>query len=343
MVSGIAGSELEHAIAAVYRPFPIDDPASGYFGWSGDEYAPQFRNQLLYLSGSFDAILKTYDALPHGAGKLTASSSALPAAIALGNLTKFHEIEADLHRLTGPSADPEVRAYAEHVLAIAYLGARTPQRIAQWIKEGDFARLPAPVRYSAYAQRAQYLAITRDYEAMLNTAQMTLHLMRSVCSTEETSLTGIDLRIQSAIALLHLGRTEAARTWLQSAMDIALPHGFITLFAENIVKLGGLVEELLDQHYPQWKAPIVSMAGRVVPNWMMLDDRLLPTAPSTTSVQDLEIAYCAARGLTAAEIAKRFHLSAGTVSNKLQRLNSALGAPSSRPTKGLRELAFGPE
>lgn len=260
-------TELTGAIANTYLSFPISDPASVFFRVSDDELRPLSLLPLAYLSGEFDKITKIYlDTPSDSTTRFIASATALPAAIAMGDWEFYRRVEYDVHKVTGLYDSAVVRAFAEHALATGYLGARALRSVPRWIKVGDFGDLPPLARFEAYVQRADYLGLARQYELMLSTAQMALYLLGTISAADETSITGINLRLRVAIAYYHLNRYEDARTWLLDTMNLALPNGFITPFAENAVKVSGLVEELLKEHYTDWLEPVVDLACEVVPN-----------------------------------------------------------------------------
>jgi DNA-binding NarL/FixJ family response regulator len=141
------------------------------------------------------------------------------------------------------------------------------------------------------------------------------------------------------MAHLHLGAADQARHELLRAMELGLPNGFVTPFAETLPKFGGLTEILLRKHWPQHLDQVISLSQTCIPNWLTLKNSL-PDAKlfASLSPTELEIAYCAARGDTARLISKRFGLSEGSINNKLQVIYDKLAITTSPPRKALVEL-----
>jgi hypothetical protein len=80
---------------------------------------------------------------------------------------------------------------------------------------------------------------------------------RSLFSAAETGdhVTDIYLRVVWALACHFLERDDEAKRILLDAMRLALPHGFITPFAEPLSDFGGLIEACIEQTYPPITIP----------------------------------------------------------------------------------------
>lgn len=75
------------------------------------------------------------------------------------------------------------------------------------------------------------------------------------------------MQLLSAMALYALGRREEVKNRLLDTMSIALPHGFITPFAELVTSFGGLMEKCLEEKYPD-------CYGQVLEQWKRSRDEL---------------------------------------------------------------------
>jgi len=123
---------------------------------------------------------------------------------------------------------------------------------------------------------------------------------------------GIYFRAACAAACCGLERMDEAERYLRDALNIALPHGFITPFAETVTAYGGLLEQLLEREYPAYYDAITKQWKRTFENWIAFHNQFTrDNITSILSLQDYQMAQLAARGASNAEIAKRFHVSLG--------------------------------
>jgi len=331
-------AELSLLIDKVFRSFPIDNPAARLATLECAAERKLFAAALAYLRGDFKTAIASFYEADDDAARLIACCMAFPAAIDCGNWTAYQDIETYLKR-SSAHPSPSVSGLAQRALAFAYIGGLAPQLAADFIKTGDLASLPAQARFAAAVQRADYLFGMQNFEGMLLVTQTCLDLSEIMISPGETSADVLYLMIENAVAHLNLGNVKRAEEQLLRAMSVALPNGFITPFAERIVTLGGLVEPLLKKHYPDWYDPVMDLAESVLINWVTVINwfRTKPLLPTLT-IQESELAHCAAQGHSAAELAKRFHLSVHTVNNKMSTIYDKLNIRSRTPRKDLAEL-----
>jgi len=342
-------SKFESLIAVANPPFPIADPTAVFF-----EVPDDVRNlallQFAYLSGDFDHVKDTYYQLTDDpAARLVAAAWALPAAIAMGDWQFYDDVDAFLTSATRPEVPASVRSFAEYVIAVGSLGARSLDRVADWVKAGDWSDLPPLIRFSAAEQSAEYYEYLKEFEMMLRTAKMAHSLSAMVIPEDRTSIVDINLRIRVALAYEHLGRYEEAKAWMLGAMNAALPHGFIVPFAQKSASGGRIIEQLLKEHYPHMLDQYLKAAESITRNWVIFRlTRVRPTDEASTLVraltnEELEMTYAAGLGKSNLEIAQAFHLAEGTVKNKMRLIYEKLGISSSRPRLELRQVLWGDE
>jgi len=307
---------LDRAIAAVYNPWPRDDPYR-ILNAIGDEklrLVPEAA--LAYIRGDFEHVKRCFKKTEgDDAAKLLASVTSVPAAISMGDYTFFRETEHWLKGIIKTDLGAGVTAYAQYALAGGYMGAYAPDMIAEWIKNGDFTDLHPLVRYEATNRRVDYLNFLKKFESMLDTAQAAMSLLGlsdTVLPEKELSITEINLRVRSAVACNYLGRVDEAKSRLMAAMDKALPHGFITPFAEMVTWLGDLITQCLNQAYPQWHDAVTGQAGGTLANWITFHNRF--TKDNITlmlTLREMGIATLAVRRVPYKTIAEQYHVSLG--------------------------------
>lgn len=139
-----------------------------------------------------------------------------------------------------------------------------------------------------------------------------------VFSAPERGITAaeINLRVVCVLACYNLGRENEARRWLLEAMGIALPHGFITPFAENVTNFGGLMERCLEEKFPSCFDAVLEQCERTVKNWITFHNHY--TKDNVTlilSLREYHLAHLVARRVPYVKIAKQFNISVGRLKN----------------------------
>ncbi len=305
------------------QPMPRDNPDAILGTLTEPRVRLQYEGELAYLRGDFERVVACFAALEHDdAAKLRACPLTIAAAISTGNYTLYTTIEAYLKTLIAAPNDPVVSAVAELALNTAYVSAIAPNMVSPWLKEGDFAALPPPAWPDAAYKRAKYFQGLGRYESMLAVAQTAL----AFCTTGQGILyPELYLRVTCAAACCGLQRETQAEQYLSDALAIALPHGFVTPFAESAVAFGGLLERCLERQYPDQLDVVARNWRHTVANWMRFHNRFTKdNITSILSLRQYEIASLAAHHVPRAEIARRFHISEGRLNNILQEIYAKL-------------------
>jgi DNA-binding CsgD family transcriptional regulator len=273
-----------------------------------------YEGELAYLRGDFRRTLRCfYEAEGDDAARLRSCTTAIAAAISLGDYDAYTEIEAYLKTFVKTGEEGNVKAFAELALATAAVSVIAPNMAPGWLKDGDFDALVPQMKPDALYLRAKYLNCVGSIEAMLAVAQTALTL-----SAPERGITMPDiyLRMTCAVACHTLGREEEARRYLLGAMRICLPHGFLTPFAELVAALGGLAEQCLEQEFPGCRDAVIGQWQLTWRNWVAFHN--LFTKDHITlmlSLREYHLAVKVARRIPYADIAEQHHLSVGRLKN----------------------------
>jgi DNA-binding CsgD family transcriptional regulator len=207
----------------------------------------------------------------------------------------------------------DVTAYAELALSVAAVCVIIPSMAPGWLKEGDFSALPAQARLDALYMRVKYLQCMGKDEAMLAAAQTGL----SLCASEQgVRLFELYLRLMCAVACYTLGRADEARRRLLEIMRLCLPHGFISLFAEYLTPLGGLVEQCLEQSFPEHYDAVLGLWKRTWKNWITFHNQFAKgNITLVLSLREYHIALLVSHRVPYAKIAQQHCISVGRVKN----------------------------
>jgi len=310
-------ADLTRIIAATTLPMPRANPDAILETITEERLRLQYRGELAYLRGDFTATKHCFHQTEgDSAARLRASSVAIAAAISLGDYPFYQEVETFLTEFVSTKESDEITAIAELNLSTAYVSAGALNMVPAWLKDGDFSALITQARPDAAYKRAKYFQFLGQPESMLAISQTALEL----CKTKsEISFHCIYFRVLCAIACCTLRRFEEANCWLREALNIALPLGFITPFAESATAFGGLLESCLKQEYPQYYEIVTKQWECTFTNWLTFHNRF--TKDNITlilSLRDYQIAQLAARGVPYKKIADQFQMSVGTLKNKMQ-------------------------
>ena len=212
---------------------------------------------------------------------------------------------------------------AELCLATAYVSAFAPSMVPDWLKNGDFTTLSSlQLKLDAIFKRAKYFQALKQYESMLAMAQTTFGLTGTV---HGISVSDIYLRLACAIACCGLNRTDEARRYLIEALNIYLPHGFITPFAESAQAFNGLLEQILERDFPSYYETVTRQWIQTVPNWIRFHNRFTKdNITSMLSLRDYQLASLVARRVPYKEIARQFNISVGRLSNIMSEIYAEL-------------------
>ncbi len=308
-------SELAHVLEATSVPMPTHNPDAILKIVKEERSRLQYESELAYLRGDFARAMRCYDQTEgNEAARLRASLVAVAAAISLGDYPAYLKIEAYLRNCVGAGCGSDRSAIAELALASVAVSVAALNMVPRWLSEGDFSAFPAQVNpsYMLYL-RAKYFMGIGKYEIALAVAQTALTF-----SGPERGITFPDiyLRVVCALACHCLGRGNEAGRWLLEAMGIALPHRFITPFAENVSDFGGLVEQCLKEAFPDCRDAVVRQWEHTVKNWITFHNHFTKdNITQILSLRECHLAQLVARRVPYAKIARHFNISVGRLKN----------------------------
>lgn len=304
--------DLRRVFEVTALPLPGDNPDAFLASLEEHRLARLIQADLDYLRGDFALALACfYKTAGDEVARLRACPVAIAAAISLDDYSAYKEIEAYLRDCIGRYPGGTIAAIADLSLATAAVSVMAPNMAPEWLKKGDLSALALPVRPDALYLRAKYLQCLGKYEAMLAVGQTALALCPQGITTP-----GLYLRLVCAMACHALGDKKGARGYLLDAMDIALPHGFTTPFAELITAFGGLMEECLEAVHPGSYGDILSQWKQTWKNWIHFHNQF--TKENITlilSLREYHIAALVARRVPYAKIAGEYNISVGRLKN----------------------------
>lgn len=311
----LMSSDIGQVIEATSVPMPSNNPDLIFKLVKDERVRLQYEAEIAYLRGDFARVVRCYKKTEGDeASKLRASLVVVAAVISLGDYQAYTEIEANLKSCIKVNTGNDLSIIADLALASVAVSVVAPNMIPDWLKNGDFSAFPVQVKppYLLYL-RAKYLLYIGQYEAALAVAQTALAF-----SLREPGITfsEIYLRVICALACHCLERADEAKCWLLEAMRVALPHGFITPFAESVSDFGGLVEECLEQAFPEHYDAVIRQWKRAVKNWITFHNKFAKdNITLILSLREYHLAQLVARRVPYVKIAKQYNISVGRLKN----------------------------
>lgn len=316
-------SDLTRLLKATSVPLPAHNPDAILERASDEKARRQYEAEIAYLRGDFKRVIDCFlTTESDDAARLRACVVAIAAAISTSDYHTYTQIEAYLKRCAKTHPDGDIPAAAEMALAVAAVSCIAPGMAPKWLQEGEFSALLPQTRPYALYLRAKYFQCTNQYEAMLAVAQTALSLSEPEHGICQACLY---LRLCCAMACYALGREDKARRWLLDTMRVALPHGFITPFAEVVTAMGGLIEECLEREFPDSYDAVLRQWKRTFANWITFHNHF--TKDNITlilSLREYHIAQLIARRVPYKKVAEQHCISLGRLGNIMQDIYQKL-------------------
>lgn len=306
--------DLARLLAATAGTMPHDNPDAVLDTVSEERMRLQYEGEIAYLRGDFQATMACFQRTRgDDAARLRACPVTIAAAISLGDYRAYTEIDTYLKKCAEVHKGSGAAAFAEQALATATVSIIAPNMAPDWLKEGDFSALAPQAKPNALYLRAKYFHCLNKYDAMLAVAQTALTLS---AQPQGFTTTDIYLWVTCAVACHCLGRDDEARRWLLEAMRLALPHGFITPFAEVVTALGGLIEQCLEREFPACRDAVLGQWERTWKNWIAFHNQF--TKDNITlmlTLREYHLALLVAQRVPYAKIARQHCISVGRLKN----------------------------
>lgn len=197
----------------------------------------------------------------------------------------------------------------------------------------ECSAMPVEVRPLMIYLHLKSLQANQEYSRLVDVSETTLALL-----LRKDTYIIFEIYIFLLCALGHIGlnETDEARRYIIRAMEFAFPSGFIMPFVEFLAPCEGLVEQCLDQQYPEMKEIVLNKWTEVWENWITFRNAFLNGDGMTIlSLREYQIALTIAGGLTYEETAGRFGLSLGRIRNITSAIYGKLNVTSRSELKDL--------
>ena len=315
--------ELVEIKAAVMAPVSKDHPEEVLLYSRDPGMTLLYTSCLAYLKGDFSQALFCYQETENNLSlRLNLCPIAMAAAISLGDQKTYGDIVTFVSGMKREGEEDLVSVLADLTLATAAISAAAPSLAPSWLKEGDFSRAPSAYLPDLLYLRSKYFHTLNRYDAMRSLAQTALFF---IGQDQCLSFYQIYLTLMCAVASYGLDDIPQARRWLLEAMDLALPHAFITPFVEHLAVLGGLLEALLAEYYPDLLDPVLDQWNETSRYWIHFHNQFTRDhISSILTPRECHIAQMATRRVPYEKIGRQFGISIGRVKNILTTIYDKL-------------------
>jgi len=274
-------------------PLPYEDPDSILDIIRSESVYLLTAGKLAFLRGDLKKAIQYYRQIHDIPSKLRSYPLLIVFAISSGDHNLFDEIESICKDMLQSNDNEVVRKLIEWVLSTAYIGGFALSFIPEWLKEGDFSYLPLELRPEAICKQLRYLHYIGRYELILSISQTALNLIDTKRGIYYHT---IYLQLMCAAACCMLDRTKQAEEYILKAMEVCLPHGFITPFAELLPLYGGLVERILQRDYLEYFEAVTKLSEQIISNWVEFHNRMTKNSITTILTrQEYQVALLAVK------------------------------------------------
>ncbi len=316
-------TDLSYISASSTIPMPIHNPDAIMDIVEEDRVRLIYEAELSYLRGDFERIMTCFHKTEgDDATRLRICPITIVASISMGDYQAYTKIEEYLKQFKKTNMNSAIKATAEYSLATTAVSVLAPNMVPDWIKTGNFNLLLHETKPNAHYLRAKYFYCIGKFDIALAVAQTALTL---ITSDKGITNTDIYLYLTCAISCYALEQKEDAKHWLLSSMHLALPHGFITPFAELVTSLGGLIEQCLLEEFPSFYKSVMEQWERTWKNWIVFHNQFAKdNITLILSLREYHIAMLAARHVPYSKIAKQYDISIGRLKNIMLEIREKL-------------------
>ena len=245
------------------------------------------------------------------------------ANLSVGQIQRARFALSEVHKTMAAGAEktPQLRAAEVFVAAAAAVLLHLPLP-KDLPPTADFLPLlPPGLRAFALYVQAHYLYLQKEYGKSVGIVEATLAM-----GAQQYPISAIYLHLVAVMDYMSLRKPEQARAHLLSAWDLARPDDLIEGFGEHHGLLGGMLEAVLKQDFPEDFKRIIAITYRFSAGWRRVhkQDTGRDVADNLTTTE-FTAAMLAARGWTNQEIAAHMNISPHTVKRHISAALLKLG------------------
>lgn len=253
------------------------------------------------------------------------------ANLTTGQIRKArHALETVQRTLAeGESLSPDLRAAVSFVAAGAAVLLHLPLPEGLPSTREFLPLLPPGLRAFALYVQAHYLYLQEDYAKSAGIVEAALTM-----GAEAYPIPAIYLHLAAVMDYMRLRQLPQAQAHLLSAWTLARPDDLIEGFGEHHGLMGGMLESVFKENWPEDLRRILDVTYRFSWGWRRIHnpDTGHDVADNLTTTE-FAVAMLTAQGWTGREIAAHMNVSPNTVKRHLAEIKKKLGISSRNELK----------
>lgn len=221
----------------------------------------------------------------------------------------------------GEAPSPALRAAVSFVAAGAAVLLHLPLPEGLPSTREFLPLLPLGLRAFALYVQAHYLYLQEDYAKSAGMAEAALAM-----GAENYPISAIYLHLAAVMDYMRLRQMPQAQAHLRSAWALARPDDLIEGFGEHHGLMGGMLESVFKESWPEDLRRILDVTYRFSWGWRRIHnpDTGHDVADNLTTTE-FSVAMLAAQGWTGREIAAHMNISSNTAKRHLAEIKKKLG------------------
>ena len=287
-----------------------------------EEERTQLEAELALWRGDFAAAIRLCENVPKNSPmKICATTVLLLAGFSTGDSDLVRKADGVLRDIRGTEDQNTARLALEMLRRCLLI-----REDKLTISAERFSALSIEIRPLVIYLHLKTLQANGEYARMVDVANTALTMM---VRKDSYNLLEIYLMLLCAVGYIGLDDPETAKRYISRALHAAMPDGIIMPVVESLAVGGGLIEECLDQEFPEMKDRILNKWDEVWENWLSFRNGYRKKAPvPMMPLREYQIALAIANGSTYEETADHFGLSLGRIRNLTSRIYSKLNVNS---------------
>lgn len=323
--------EISQLIYIPTAPLPRSNPDS-ILSMVDDIFVPILFADLSYRRGNSEPAKTLWkNSKKDESIIIEIAALATAAAISTGDYKLFNEINNFIIEKSGKSTSESDRLLLMLPQVIAAVSMALPDMTPRWLKDCDFTNFNTDMYPFLLYLHVLHLRNIGDYSGMLAMARSIL-----ILKDESDSFTWMDvyLGMTCASASYNLGDMEQSKKYLKQSLDLGMPHGFISPFADHLWQMGGTLEFAINQYYPEYYRPTLALWNNSIKNWMSFHNAFTQDNITTLlTPQEYHVARLLSHGFSYKKAGEKMHLSISRIKHIMSDVYAKLSI------KNKRELA----
>lgn len=263
--------------------------------------------------------------------RLSACLIAAFANLSIGQIQAAKQILGEIRNTLKENEESaaQVRAIDAFIAATAAVLLHLPLPAEMPSPQEFMPVLPFGLRAFALYVEGHYLYLQEEYQKSIGIIEAALMM-----GAQQYPIPAIYLHLAAVMDYMGLKQIDMAESHLLAAWELARPDDLIEGFGEHHGLLGGMLEAVIKQKWPEDFKRIIAITYGFSAGWRKIHNPATGhEVADDLSTTEFAAAMLAARGWTNAEIGAHMNISANTVKTHISQAMKKLGVGSRKELK----------